>query len=124
MIDGKRNRMLFVAALAAVTAGFLLTVALMPDGEGAWWVPRCFWLALTGTQCPACGTTRAVYALLHGDVVRAWELNHFFFVGTPLALVCIALWLVAPHSRWLWRLALVYVLLFVLWWPIRNIFCC
>ena len=41
----------------------------------------CPILTLTGWQCPGCGSTRALYSLLHGDVVQAFTMN-------PLLLAC------------------------------------
>ena len=49
--------------------------------------PRCPLYMLTGWKCAGCGTTRALYHLLHGEFVRALELNPFlpvivvFFAG-------------------------------------------
>ena len=37
----------------------------------------CLWRHLFHLAgCPACGTTRALAALFHGQVVRAWGFNH------------------------------------------------
>jgi len=38
-------------------------------------LPPCPVLQLTGWQCPGCGGTRAMYSLLHGDVVQAVAMN-------------------------------------------------
>jgi Protein of unknown function (DUF2752) len=37
--------------------------------------PVCEFHELTGLNCPGCGGTRAVYQLLHGDVLRAMQDN-------------------------------------------------
>ena len=44
-------------------------------------LPACPFHALTGFYCPACGNTRSVLALLHGDVLSALR----FSVVPPLA---------------------------------------
>ena len=71
-----------VAAGAALAAGALFFVD--PNEPGSLW-PPCPLFALTGIQCPACGSTRMVHALLHGDFVAAWQLNAVMLVaGLPL----------------------------------------
>ena len=35
----------------------------------------CVFLDLTGLPCPSCGSTRAMSALAHGEIVRAFALN-------------------------------------------------
>jgi hypothetical protein len=37
--------------------------------------PACPFHALTGWDCPGCGSTRALAALLHGELWRALSLN-------------------------------------------------
>lgn len=37
--------------------------------------PTCAFHQLTGWNCPGCGATRALYALLHGNVQLAWKDN-------------------------------------------------
>ena len=89
--------------------------------------PKCPWWLLTGTQCPACGFQRALHALLHGEVLNALAFNYFFIISVPFfILVAIAeifrervlrLYLFV-HSRYtLWT----YIILFFLWWIMRNV---
>jgi hypothetical protein len=46
--------------------------------------PQCSFKALTGLHCPGCGLTRAIHALVHGDIVRALSMNPFFVLASPL----------------------------------------
>lgn len=64
--------------------------------------------ALTGIQCPVCGTTRAAAAMLRGDLVEAWSLNCWTMsLGVVLA-VCVLAWSIElcggprirPPRRW------------------------
>jgi len=50
----------------------LLAAALMPTLPH---VPLCFYHAVTGGDCPGCGTTRAVFAILHGRFAAAADFN-------------------------------------------------
>ena len=47
---------------------------------------RCPFHAITGWWCPGCGGTRAMLALLHGDVAGAWRDNALALTLFPLAL--------------------------------------
>ncbi len=51
--------------------GLAAAIALhwLPD------LPLCAFKASTGLDCPTCGTTRSVYALLHGHFALAWRYN-------------------------------------------------
>src|SRR5664279_1548131 len=42
--------------------------------------PICLFHELTGWNCPGCGGTRSVYALLHGNVALALKDNALFVV--------------------------------------------
>jgi hypothetical protein len=57
--------------LALLIAG-LVAFALMPALPH---VPLCFYHAITGSDCPGCGTTRAVFAILHGRFAAAADFN-------------------------------------------------
>lgn len=43
--------------------------------------PPCVLLHLTGLQCPGCGGTRALYSLLHGDVLGSLQMNPLVIAG-------------------------------------------
>lgn len=57
--------------LALLIAG-LVAFALLPELPH---VPLCFYHAMTGHDCPGCGTTRAVFAILHGRFATAAAFN-------------------------------------------------
>lgn len=63
-----------------------------PAGQSFY--PRCWLYTTTGLQCPGCGATRALHALLHGDLPRALRLNALVVGAVPLVG-----WL---GLRWLW----------------------
>ena len=93
-------------------------------------IPKCVWRLLTGTQCPACGSQRALNALVHGHLGQALSYNYFFILSIPYALVAVLVsWYNFGHSLdGLKRLAFhpitlkAYVILFFAWWIARNIF--
>jgi hypothetical protein len=79
-------------AYSALAAALFFAVVLyrFPPGEYGFY-PRCPVYALTGWQCPGCGMTRALAALLHGHVAEALRWN-------PLVLLVVAgfvAWVVA-----------------------------
>lgn len=81
-----------LGVLAAGGAGAVLLLFVDPNKPGNL-LPKCPFNWLTGLNCPACGATRMVHALLHGDVVGAFHFNAVLLVlGVPLAV-----WL---FSRW------------------------
>lgn len=58
-------------------------------------LPPCPLHALTGLWCPLCGGTRAVEALVSGDVGAALGLNLLVVLAVPVAVVAWARWTVA-----------------------------
>ncbi len=90
---------------------------------------QCPWRLLTGTLCPACGSQRALHALVHGHLAEAWSYNYFFIISIPFALaVVLASWYNFGHRLdGLKRIVLhpitlkAYVVLFCVWWIARNL---
>ncbi len=90
---------------------------------------QCPWRVLTGTLCPACGSQRALYALLHGHLGQALSYNYFFILSIPYALVVVLVsWYNFGHRLdGLKRIAFhpvtlkAYVIIFLAWWIARNI---
>jgi len=107
-------------AVAAAATGVAL-------GTGVLRIP-CWFHALTGLDCPFCGGSRALGALLHGDVGAALSFNAFALVVLgPLAVgawVAALRWEAGRARRW-WpagtRGALLVAGALVVWWVVRNL---
>jgi hypothetical protein len=67
--------------MLVAAAGVLL---LFPPAQYSFY-PQCPIHQYLGILCPGCGTTRALAALLHGDIGEALRLNPLTTVAIPLA---------------------------------------
>lgn len=94
-----------VAPLATVAAGLAASAYLYRTDphQGGHWLPRCPFNWATGLLCPACGGTRLVYDLLHGDPVRAFHENALMLVVSPAALWMFGRWVAEGLRGRRWR---------------------
>jgi len=86
-----------VVAAAAVLAALVTLFLVDPATSGVF--PPCPLHALTGLDCPGCGSLRAVHHLLHGRISAAASLNPLLVASVPL----LALLVLRPawtHRRW------------------------
>lgn len=74
------NLLLAAALLACAVLQFY------PPARGFY--PACPIHKFLGIDCPGCGATRALAALLHGQVAEAIHLNALFVLLLPVALAC------------------------------------
>jgi hypothetical protein len=91
-LDRARARRLR-APLGSAAAVGLATVALRlhdPHQRGSWGL--CPFKAVTGWDCPACGSLRAVNDLGHGRLAEAAHSNLLFLASIPVLLGIWALW--------------------------------
>ena len=44
------------------------------------WIPSCPFLKM-GVLCPACGGTRCVHLLIHGDIWGSFQMNPYIFLS-------------------------------------------
>jgi hypothetical protein len=79
-MNSARLRAKGVLALLCGTAALLFFFP--PERYGFY--PRCPIFALTHWECPGCGATRALAALLHGRIVEALHFNALFVLLAPL----------------------------------------
>ncbi|MBQ2813488.1 MAG: DUF2752 domain-containing protein [Akkermansia sp.] len=49
--------------------------------------PGCIFRKLTGLECPGCGGTRALRALISGDIGAAMGYNPFIIAALPILLI-------------------------------------
>jgi hypothetical protein len=80
--------------LGAAAVGVGATVYFFNPGNHGFY-PVCMFHALTGFNCPGCGMTRALYALLHGNLRLALKENALFLV----VLAGLAVWSVQSAVR-------------------------
>ena len=91
-----------------------------PPGPDSLW-PSCFFQRHTGLYCPGCGNTRALYALLHGDLATTFSRNALF-VPTLILLPFLLGSKKVRHSPLVgWSVAIAYILFAILrnlpWYP-------
>lgn len=72
-----------VVALGVLAAGVWLLRTFDPGAAGSLF-PSCLFHDLTGWYCPGCGMTRALHALVHFDLVRAFAMNAVLVSSLPL----------------------------------------
>lgn len=98
------------SAGAVAFAFVCVAVALSTPGKSAW-LPSCLFHRLTGLHCPGCGNTRALHALMHGDIAGAFA-NNLLLVP---ALMLLGVLLVRPRlafNRWICLVVAVAVTVF------------
>ena len=71
--------MVFILPFASVGMAYLFSLYVFRYIT----LPSCYLYELTGIYCPGCGCTRAVYALIHGDIILSLKQN-------PLVIVSLA----------------------------------
>ncbi|HEX3889453.1 MAG TPA: DUF2752 domain-containing protein [Verrucomicrobiae bacterium] len=79
-----------MAILGALTFVFFFN----PSTHGFY--PVCAFHQLTGLNCPGCGATRALYALLHGNLALALK-DNALFIFTIAFLAARGAWFAAKH---------------------------
>ena len=67
------QRFFAAAAISAGAAAVAVVAYFNPATAG--FFPVCPLYKLTGLACPGCGMTRAMHALLHGDLLTALDFN-------------------------------------------------
>ena len=115
-----------IAAVAILSA--LILVWLFDPSEAVW-MPKCLVHSLTGWQCPGCGITRAAHAFLHGRFAEAFAYNRFFIISIPYLVAVAAVTDVPALGRCARlrrvvlgpELAITYVVLFCIWFVVRNL---
>ena len=106
------------------------------DPEKSVFMPKCPMKMITGWQCPSCGAQRAIHAFLHGNIYEAIAYNFFFIIAIPFLLITAYAVFMRKRSNptvitmKLYNFVtnrftlLTYVIVFILWWIVRNIINC
>ena len=105
--------------LAAAVLVILAVIAFFSfvDPTASPFFPRCSFRALTGFDCPGCGTSRALHSLCHGRLIEAFKYNPIFFLAIPTVIVLIF----SKKARRSVALPVVVLIVILLYWVIRNL---
>src|SRR5229473_3201521 len=106
-----------ISVLASILAAGAAVILYRFDPATVHGYPPCVFHALTGLQCPGCGTTRALHHLLHGDIAGAFRLNAMLFVVIPSAAIAASSRRFATHPLTGWSAVIVTIA----WWIGRNL---
>ena len=113
-----KQQMLTLGVLFALGATACAVLLFVPPGSPhAKWLPRCMFYQTTGLYCPGCGATRALSAMLHGDVLASLHNNLLLF---PL-LALIAYLFMKPQTTFKRPVAIAIVAVVVAFTVLRNI---
>ena len=85
MAFGSRLRRLPGYQAAAIAlAPLACAVLYLRDPADGGFYPPCPFRAMTGLDCPGCGTGRALHRVLHGNAIEAFDLNPLAMLMLPV----------------------------------------
>ena len=113
----KQNLITLGALLVLGVTACIVLLLVPPGSPHAKWLPKCMFHQLTGLYCPGCGATRALSAMLHGDLKSSLHNNLLLF---PL-LALIAVLIVKPEISLKRPVAVAIVAVVLLFTILRNI---
>lgn len=121
MVLADAHRLLRILTVVAAVGIIAVVVYLATHNPESAPALRCPFKALTGYDCPGCGTQRAVHALFHADFAAAWRYNAALMPALVLALA----YIVVPqrHASLLYRPGFIagVAIAIVAWWILRNL---
>lgn len=94
---GKFSRPL-TALSFAVGAALIAAAVFLFDPATHRFFPGCTFHKLTGLNCPGCGATRSLHALLHGDFMTALR-DNALFIAAILFFSARGGWFLMKHFR-------------------------
>ena len=134
----KKSTLYAICILAALIAGGIIYFTFNPVESVLF--PKCPFLTLTGLKCPGCGSQRAIHALLHLDILSAFQHNALLIISIPYIILLLAV-KIFPHFLRFFHVIPVqagipnfqkkiqhqiiiysYLVLVLIFWITRNIF--
>jgi hypothetical protein len=84
--------------------------------------PRCVFHVMTGLDCPGCGTTRALHALLHADIGAAFRFNPMLFALFAVFAFALPSLIRGLRPRFVYTpwFGWTSVVVVIGWWIVRN----
>lgn len=116
-------------AVGGLALSSCVYVALVdPNQPGNGFYPQCTFKQLTGLDCPGCGLTRAMHALMTGDPLRAINHNIVILAIFPIAVYVYTRWLLMstlgyelPRLRMPNKVRWALLPVILAFWVLRNL---
>jgi hypothetical protein len=116
-------------AVGGLALGSCIYVGLVdPNTTNSAFYPQCAFKAFTGLDCPGCGLTRAMHAVVTGHPVRALDHNILIALILPLAVYTYLVWMTKslfgwdlPYVRVPKKLGYALAPMLIAFWILRNI---
>lgn len=124
-----RSKKKLSVLLLSVLATIAIFIFFYNDPATQSFFPTCPFLAISGYQCPGCGSQRAIHQMLHFNYQAAFVYNPLVVIFTPYILLGLYIEYLDKKRRFLKirnilygrYAALIILLLIVAYWIIRNI---
>jgi len=75
----------------------VLMVYINPEQVGG--IIRCPVVRLVHLKCPGCGSLRAIYSILHGDIVTALKLNFLAVILLPVIFISLIIGIISGEDK-------------------------
>lgn len=76
-MDKKYKLLLIAVAFIVISAA--TAILSIYDPRQVNWLPKCIFFKLSGIYCPGCGATRALYEIIHGNIMFSLRNNLLLF---------------------------------------------
>ena len=127
MAIAKKYKYLTYAIMATILVAVIVYMYYQYDPSYSSLAPKCIVRQLTRYDCPSCGIQRAIHSLLRLNIVQAFWFNPFVFIVAPYVMLLVLTSLCRGEKwkivqKWIYNryMAYLYIVLFFLWWIIRN----
>ena len=87
----RKNLISLCMVLGFILAACAVLLLIPPGSRHAHWLPKCWLHEWTGLYCPGCGGTRALSALLRGDLKASLH-NNLLLIPGGLTLILLIAW--------------------------------
>jgi hypothetical protein len=123
------NKKILYFVVTIISASALLLVYYRYNPAKYRIFPKCPFHYFTGFDCPGCGSQRALYSLLHGNIFQAVNYNLLMVISLPVLLIHFYFKAKSVFTRKDVRWNLIYhpltpriiFVIVVLFWILRNI---
>lgn len=123
-----RAALILSAVVVFMAAVFYLWLVYIYDPSRVQVLPPCIFHSVTGLYCPGCGSTRAMHALLHGNIIQALRFNLLAVVAMPFIAGAIILSFLRSLTSWRvpkldlgHKFPLIVFIVIIVFWVLRNI---